>query len=70
MLSLPEELNKMNLSKIPGSQNNSINLQLLSKFCSLVHFDSFPHKHGSFALSVDVFKKILLKPESPNVYEM
>ena len=23
MLSLPEELNKINLSKIPGSQNNS-----------------------------------------------
>ena len=31
---------------------------------------TFPHKRGSFALSVDVFKKIHQKLKSPNVYEM
>ena len=31
---------------------------------------TFPHKHGSFALTADVFKKIHLKLKSPNIYEM
>ena len=31
---------------------------------------TFPHKHGSLALSVDVFKKIYQKLMSLNVYEM
>ena len=30
----------------------------------------FSHKRGSFALSVDVFKKIHQKLKSPNGYEM
>ena len=40
------------------------------KVSSLVHFDYFPHKHGCFALSVDVFKNIHQKLKSVNVYEM
>ena len=31
---------------------------------------TFPHKHGSLALSADVFKKIYQKLTSLNVYEM
>ena len=33
MLSLPEELNKMNLSKIPGSKNNSIDYTFIRNNC-------------------------------------
>ena len=44
-----------------------INLQLLNKVCSLVRFHYFPPTHGSFALSVDVFKNIHQKLKSLNV---